>query len=269
MKTIKTFKEDFNILLEMLKNNEPFSFIRFSDGEMFCLQNRKLELSERGTFIDDRLAGPTYTKEDYKFFDPEQHQVFHKKLWDSFIYESDNYYVGISCLCCVGLQNFKWMKTALEDNQSDHNLKKYNITWANLFVNSNYPRFISEFLPELKTKKIVLICNENAVISGSELNVVKDFRIGRNAMITNIDIHLDISKWIEENQIEDHVFCFSASSLTNITIYELSKKYPKNTYLDIGTTLNRQFGFPLTRDYLRAYWSDRDHPDLHKTCVWI
>lgn len=266
---MKLFKKDFNKILEKLKNRENFSFIRFSDGEMFCLQNRKLELSERGTFIDDALAGPTYTAEDYKFFDPKQHQEFFNKLWESFVYENDNYFVGISCACCVGMSNFKWMKAALEDNQPDHNSSIDTITWANLFVNSNYPKFISEFLPELKKRKIVLICNEKAVIDNSELNVIKDFRIGRNAMINNIDIHLDISKWIEENQIEDHVFCFSASSLTNVTVYELSKKHPNNTYLDIGTTLNKQFGFPLTRDYLRAYWTGQDHPDLHKTCIWI
>jgi len=266
---MKSFKEDFIKILEKLKQKENFAFIRFSDGELFVLQNMSLKLDETGTWINGILAGPTYTFEDYKFFDPEQHQEFHKKLWDSFTYEADNYYVGISCACCVGMQNFKWMKTALENNQPDHNSKKYNVTWANLFVNSNYPRFISEFLPELKTKKIVLICNENAIISGSELNIIKDFRIGRNAMIENIDLHLEISKWITDNDIKDHVFCFSASSLTNITVYELYKKHPNNTYLDVGTTLNRSFGFPLNRDYLMAYWSGRYHPDLHKTCIWI
>lgn len=265
---MKTFKKDFDILLEKLKNNEPFAFIRFSDGELFVLQNKKLELSERGTFISDVLAGPTYSAEDFKFFDPEQHQNFYIKLWESFTHKADNYYVGISCACCVGMQNFNWMKQSRIKFTGWKN-QKNETTWANLFVNSNYPRFISDFLPELKKKKIVLICNENAKISNSELNVIKDFRIGRNAMINNIDLHLEISKWIEDNNIEDHVFCFSASSLTNITVYELSKKHPNNTYLDIGTTLNKQFGFPLTRDYLRAYWSDRDHPDLHKTCVWI
>lgn len=265
---MKSFKEDFNKILEKLKNKENFSFIRFSDGELFCLQNRKLELSERGTFIDDVLAGPTYTTEDYKFFDPEQHKDFRARLFKSLQHRQNNYFVGLSCRCCVGLMNFRDMKD-MRGYVNFWGEEDKEVTWANLFVNSNYPKFISEFLPELKKRKIVLICNEKAVIDGSELNIIKDFRIGRNAMINNIDIHLDISKWIEENQIEDHVFCFSASSLTNVTVYELSKKHPNNTYLDIGTTLNKQFGFPLTRDYLRAYWSDRDHPDLHKTCIWI
>jgi len=257
---MKSFKKDFDIILTKLQTRENFAFIRFSDGELFVLQNKSLRLDDTGTWIDDVLAGPTYTAEDYKFFDPSQHQEFRNRLMDSMLHVQNNYFVGISCPCCVSMTNYKWMKTLMQNRE---------YTWANLFVNSNYPKFISEFLPELKKRKIVLICNEKAIIKNSELNIVKDFRIGRNAMIENIDLHLDISKWIEENQIENHVFCFSASSLTNITVNELYKKHSNNTYLDIGTTLNRNFGFPLNRDYLRAYWSEKDHPDLHKTCIFI
>jgi hypothetical protein len=259
---MKSFKKHFDIIYNKIKNNENFAFIRFSDGEMFVMQNRKLELSERGTYIDDQLAGPTYTKEDYKFFDPAQHQDFKNKLIQSYQHKQDAYYVGLSCACCVGMQSYKWMKS-LRGSDDEH------LTWSNLFVNSNYPLFIQNILPELLNKKIVIICNENADLSNSKFNIVKDFRIGRNAMINNADIYKDISKWIEDNDIKDHVFCFSASSLTNITVYELYQKYANNTYIDIGTTLNPVFGFPLTRDYLKAYWSNQDHPDLHKTCIWL
>lgn len=264
---MKTFKQDFDKLLLKLKNNENFAFSRASDGELIILQNKKLELSERGTFISDQLAGPTYTFEDYKFFDPEQHQDFRKRLWESFQHEQQNYFVGISCPCCVGFNNSQWMKavSGLDKSLDDPN---YQLTWANLFVNANYPRFISEFLPELSKRKIVLICNEHANLENSELQIEKDFRIGRNAMINNIDLHLDISKWIEDNDIKDHVFCFSASSLTNITVHELFMKHPDNTYIDIGTTLNRTFGFPLNRGYLNAFWAGVSHPDLQKVCVW-
>ena len=259
---MKSFKKHFDIIYNKIKNNENFAFIRFSDGEMFVMQNRKLELSERGTYIDDQLAGPTYTKEDYKLFDPAQHQDFKNKLIQSYQHKQDGYYVGLSCACCVGMQSYKWMKS-LRGSDDEH------LTWSNLFVNSNYPLFIQNILPELLNKKIVIICNENADLSNSKFNIVKDFRISRNAMINNADIYKDISKWIEDNDIKDHVFCFSASSLTNITVYELYQKYANNTYIDIGTTLNPVFGFPLTRDYLKAYWSNQDHPDLHKTCIWL
>ena len=48
---MRSFKEDFKIIRNKLENNINFAFIRFSDGELFVLQNRKLELSERGTIL--------------------------------------------------------------------------------------------------------------------------------------------------------------------------------------------------------------------------
>lgn len=258
---MKTFQGDFDNLLSKLKNNENFAFIRFSDGEMFIMQNRKLELSERGTFVDGNLSGPTYTKEDFKEFDPQKHPFLRQKLINSYQHSQPNYFVGLSCACCVGTLSTRWMKQLRTEQE--------HLTWANLFVNSNYPKFINEFVPVLENKNIVLICNENADLSKSKLKIVKDFRIGRNAMINNFDLHKQISEWIEKHDVKDHVFCFSASSLTNITVYELYKKFPKNTYIDIGTTMNPVFGFPSTRGYLQAYWTGNDHPDLHKTCIWI
>lgn len=257
---MKSFKNDLEKIIKKLKCNENFAFIRFSDGELFIMQNLKLDLSEAGTFVDNQLAGPIYTKEDFKEFDPEKHQFLREKLIKSFQHLQENYFVGLSCKCCVGLSSNKWMKNLRQEHE--------HLTWANLFVNSNYPKFIEEVVPELQKKKIVLICNENADLSKSKLNIIKDFRIGRNAMINNFDLHKIVEDWIKENNIENHVFCFSASSLTNITVYELFQKYSNNTYLDIGTTLNYLFGFPCTRGYLQAYWTGQDHPDLHKTCIW-
>lgn len=258
---VTQFQQHVALFLQKLINNENFSFIRFSDGELFVLQNKKLQLNEQGTFVDDILCGPVYGKEDFKEFLPQHHQFFRQKLFESLKHVQKNYHVGLSCPCCVGMNNFVEMKNWRNT--------KDETTWANLFVNSNYPFFVSFIIPELRKKKLVLICNENADLSKSKLELVKDFRIGRNAMINNFDLHSEISKWITENNIENHVFLFSASSLTNITVYELFKKHSNNTYLDIGTTLNPLLGFPASRGYLQAYWTGRDHPDLQKVCIWI
>ena len=43
-------------------------------------------------------------------------------------------------------------------------------------------------------------------------------------------------------------------------IYELFKKYDKNTYIDIGTTLNVELGMKGRRAYLRG--------GDNKICVW-
>lgn len=260
---MKSFKDDFNKLLIKLKNNEYFAFSRFSDGEMFILQNRSLKLDKTGTYIDNILVHHAYPENDWKEFDPEKHQFFREKLIKSYQFKYKNFYIATSCPCCVGNLSYQWLKSLRGENS----LEDEQFTWANLFLNSNFPRFVTEFVPELEKRKIIFICNESADLSKAELNIIKDFRVGTNCLINNFDLYKDIEKWIIENDIKDHVFLFSASSLSNITIYELFQRYPDNFYLDIGTALSKQIGIPLARDYLKAYYSKTYHPDLFKTCV--
>jgi len=55
-----------------------------------------------------------------------------------------------------------------------------HLTFSNLFINANYPRFMEEYIPVLQKKKIVFVANENADLSKLGLNIIKDFRIGSN-----------------------------------------------------------------------------------------
>ncbi|WP_282460112.1 hypothetical protein, partial [Mycoplasmopsis arginini] len=140
---------------------------------------------------------------------------------------------------------------------------------ANQLLNGNYPRFISEFLLELKKHKLVIICNEKADLSKSELSFIKEFRIGRNAMINQMNLHEEISEWMITNDIHDVVILSSASSLSNITAYELYKKHKDIFFIDIGTTLAPVMGLGCPRTYLKNYWIDKKITgDLAKVCIW-
>ena len=76
----------------------------------------------------------------------------------------------------------------------------------------------------------------------------------------------EIKTWMDENNVKDHLFLFSASSLSEILIHKLYKHNNKNTYMDIGTCLHPYLGLTIERDYLRAYWNNQIHPDLFKEC---
>jgi hypothetical protein len=97
---------------------------------------------------------------------------------------------------------------------------------------------------------------------------VKDFRVGYNAMINDYDKIEDIKKWIKEENIENHLFLFSASTFTNLAVMELFREFPNNTYIDIGTCLTPMMDMPTHRGYLEAYWFYRQSKDLQKVCVW-
>jgi hypothetical protein len=249
-------------LLSKLKKGEHFAYARFSDGEICIMQNKELKLADDHVLMGETKYGFGYSLEDHKHFDPEQHGFLREKLIEAYKFKKNNYFVGGICAgcTCASKEYSSWMHD-LYGNPDE------NLTSANLLVNSNYPLFINQFIPELKKKKVVFVCSENANLQDTRFNIVKDFRVGQNCIVNDHHLLEEIKGWISENKISDHVFLFSASSLSEILIYELYKDNEKNTYIDVGTTLHPYIGLDVRRDYLKSYWGGIPHPDLFKSCV--
>lgn len=256
----KTFSSDFNKLLDFLINKKPFAFNRFSDGELFILQNKELILGEKNSQVGDNTVNIGYKKEDHKHFKPQEHNFYRDRLIDSFKYKEVNYFKGLSCRCCIGEKDFQW--------QLDfHGEYDDNFTWANLLVNGNYQRFIHDMYPLFNNYKTVIICNENARTTTFPF-VVKDFRVGYNAMINDYGLIEEIKTWIDTNNINGYLFLFSASSFSKMAIHQLYKHNKMNTYIDIGTTLNAFMDMRLDRSYLKSFWLNEYHSDIDKVCIW-
>jgi hypothetical protein len=256
----KSFDDDFDILLNKLQTSENFAFSRYSDGEMFIMQNRKLILGSDKIQIDEKISGGSYSPQDHKNFDPKVHGFFKDQLLESYKFQKENYFKGLSCRCCVGNENFEWMR-------DEYGVDDGHLTWANLWVNGNYVRFIKEFVPQLDGKNVVLVVNEQAKIS-TTFNVVKDFRVGQNCIINDYGLVEIMKSWIQDNEIRDHVFLFSASSLSCFLAHQLFKEYDNNTYIDIGTTLNHMLSMDINRGYLKQYHHDNKENFKGKKCVW-
>ena len=248
------------MLLDFLKNRTPFAFNRFSDGELFILQNKELILGEVNSQVGNNIINIGYKKEDHKHFKPEEHSFYRDKLVDSFLHKQENYFKGLSCRCCIGQKDFEW--------QLDfHGEYDDNFTWANLLVNGNYQKFIHEMYPVFNQYKTVFICNENARTNTLPF-VVKDFRVGYNAMINDYGLISDIKNWIDRHEINGYLFLFSASTFSKISIHQLYEYNNKNTYIDVGTALNAFMNMRLDRNYLKAFWLNEYHPDIDKNCIW-
>lgn len=252
---MKDFREHFFLLMNKLNKGENFAFSRFSDGELRIMQGKKLILAADHYQIGDQKVNSSYYPEDRKNIDPVEHLHIKNKLMEAYQHLQHNYYVGLSCRCCVGQDDFNQMISWYKgDPNSDL------LTWSNLWVNGNFPLFQEYMIPIFSKKNIVYILNEKANINTLPFRVIKDFRIGENCIVNDFGMENEVGMWIEENNIENHTFLFSASSLSNMVIYELFKKYPNNTYIDIGTTLNRELGM----NGLRAYLTGNDK----KICIW-
>lgn len=260
---IKSFESDFYKLVDLLKARTPFAFNRFSDGELVILKNQELALSDNLIQVGNKIWSGPYVKEDFKHFDPAQHGFYKDRLIDSFLHQQKNYFKGISCRCCVGEADLKWQFDLLKQDKNDPFL-----TWSNLLVNGNYPKFIDEMFPLFSNYKTVFICNEKANLSPLPF-VVKDFRVGYNAMINDYGVIAKIAEWIRSENISGHLFLFSASSFSKMAIHQLFKEFPNNTYIDVGTTLNAFMNMTIERQYLGDYWYEKMSPsDIFKICVW-
>jgi len=252
---MKDFVGHFYLLLDKFKSGENFAYLRYSDGEMHILMNRSVIVADTWWSIDGVVSYGTYDSTNYKDVDSIKNKYFFDALKASYRYHDKNYFVGLSCRCCVGEENFKWM-VDFRGGDDDH------LTWANLLINGNFNKFKAEMLPLFNTKKVVFIGNEGMDISKLPFDVVKDFRVGENCMVNNYNLSDDIIKWMKENDIKDHLFLFSASSLSEVLIHKLFLEEKENTYLDVGTMLNNYFGIDNTRVYLQG------GATLNKICIW-
>lgn len=260
---MKTFRGEFFKFYNKIKNGENFCLTRWSDGEEKILYNEYLRIDEDKVIFGDIVFSRGFPKEDQKLFNPQdpEDQKFRQLLLESFRYKNPNYYKGIICPCCVGIERYnKFLDFYGEKDEQ--------LTFSNIWVNSNYDLFIDVLTPLFNNRKIIVICNEKSDINNLPFKVEKDFRVGDFCFIKNINLDIEIEKYILNNSVENSIFLFSASSLSNILIYKLYNKFKNNTYLNIGTCYNNYLGLSIERDYLLARWKYKKEFGLsHRNCI--
>ena len=263
---MKDYLKAFDILLDKVKSKENFAFSRFSDGELFIMQNKTVVLADNH-YITGKIKGRNrYTKEEHKEFYPEKHQKYRKLLLESYKHVQKNYFKGICTTTDghVGKENFLWM---LSEHGGDHE----TLTYSNLLINANYRRFVEDLVPALMNRKIIYVVNEMAHTDNLPFDIEKKFTIGSNCMINNFDMSEKVANYIEENKVRDHVILCSAASLSNFVIYRCFKENQNNTFLDIGSCLNPLLnleGWKYTRGYLTSYWMDSRSHFGRQVDVW-
>jgi hypothetical protein len=255
---MKTFENEFNKLLHKLKTQENFAFSRFSDGELFIMQNKTVILANDYYVTGDIKGSNIYTEEEQKEFLPARDQIYHEKLLESYKHVQDNYFKGI-CTgtdAHVGDENFDYQ---VKLHGGDHE----TLTFSNLLINANYHRFIEEMVPLFVDREIIYVANKLAATERLPFQIKKKFEIGSNCMINDYNVAEDVKEYVAKNKIRDHIILCSASSLSNFVIYENFKESPDNTYLDIGSCLNPLLnleGWKHTRGYLTHYWLRSNSP---------
>jgi hypothetical protein len=207
----KIFQEEIKKLHNRLLSGEKFAFSKYADGEWAIMNNQPIVAQGEFDF------NPT---KDYKYSDA---------LLESYRFKDPGYYIGVSCPCCQGMETHKRMiRSSRQDDE--------HITYANIFVNANYPYYVDNIVPFYSTQKVIIVCNRHSKIANLPFKSEQIYHIEASAFKTNYDL-IDVMKNDHKNT-SDHLFLFCAGPLGNMLSHKLWEQNKNNIYLDIGSTLN-------------------------------
>lgn len=207
---MKDFRKELEKLHERLKVNEKFAFSKYADGEWLAINNIHCAPSNGEWLINQQS---NYSRE---------------LLIQSFQYQHPNYFVGISCPCCQGKSHYDMAQFSGQPLE--------NLTYANLFVNSNYNYFVHNIIPDFaKRNNIILIANKNSNINNLPFKVEEFYGVSYNAWVDD----LNLIEVLKQKNYKDKLFLFSCGPFGNILSHKLWDHNKDNTYIDVGSTVDR------------------------------
>lgn len=217
----KYLKDEFETIFSKIRNNKNITLFRLGDGERSLILGKSVHAQEGWS------APSTVTP-------------LGKALYNSLNIDADNVYYGVSCPCC-DKSAYYWYSS---------NIKSKNITFANIFVNANYRRFIKEF--ETLTRDAIVIANHKGKNNKiGNLNVLKYYSVG-DQCVDFFENKLDslINDIITDFGTKKNIlYVVSAGPLSEIIIHRLFENNPDNTYIDFGSSIDCYIHQKDTRPY--------------------
>lgn len=235
-----SFKEHFNFFINKIQNNENFALTRYGDGERLVIQNESVSYNTQAFNVDK-----------WSF---NKNKIFSEDLKNTSFHRESDFYYGIPCTCC-DLNGLNFYKKLFEN---------HNITFANLFVNSNYEHF--ELFIKNLNRQVVLIANKNCLFSEYPFNILQKIPI-ENDCVNWYELNKDtILKGMDilSKKYNNTLFFISAGPLSEIIIHNLYLNNPNNCYIDVGSSLDVFTHKKITRPYqiLNSEYAKKD-------CVFV
>lgn len=233
--SIPTSRAHFAFFKSLIHQQTPFVFVRFSDGELEIIRNRRLEINETQVIWRNGVTlDHMYPIHDIKTFDPSVHQHFRNALVASAEYRSDNYYKGIPASHNDAVEDRDYMI-----HLNDGNLTR--LTFADLFLNQNYRKFLNDVVPLFTKYQDVSVLGNFRMqpqlhnMNWKHISIPDNFIANYNSIFNEVIDQL-------ESLPENSLLLLSASSLSNTVGMRLSFIRPDITCIDIGTTMHGVMG---------------------------
>lgn len=231
-----TMAEHLEQILKKIKSETAFGLIRPSDGEYKILKNETLTNLDAWTF-----------KEGGKLC---------AELTDAIKTADQNLYIGIPCNTC----NKAWNCTdKIYNDFLAFGVLLCQRTYANIFGNSNWPRF-SEFMKSYEPGFYLITSgNDSTQLPIKELYTIDE------QLVNSWDTvgEEETARLLRFIKGKKGLFCFSAGPLSKIWIPMCMKLEPGNMYLDVGASLDI-----FTKGTTNRLYTDKGHPFSRDQCIF-
>jgi hypothetical protein len=202
--------EHLDQIIQKIMVGDKFGVIRPSDGEYLILENHTFTNCDNWTNYSNG--------------------ILREQLLESVKLVKSNLFIGIPCNTCGHNPS-----NIYDDYINKYQVQKLQLTYANVFCNSNWPRFIN-FLKSYE-KGFYLITTGTKDC---------EFPIKERLFIDKYLVNNWNTIWeTETNRILDYVkgknnelICFASGPLTKSWIPKCLELNPTNVYLDIGSALD-------------------------------
>ena len=219
---VGNMREHLEQIIEKINNNEHFGVIRPGDGEYLIMN------------------GITFTAQSGDDWTNNSSIILKEQLINSFKIQKPNLYIGLPCNNCCNVNMYKYYVDIL-------NIPNQQITYANIFCNSNWNRTI-DFLKSYKKGFILITPSKNEC----DFPIKERFYIDKY-LVNNWDTIGEAETNSILNYIKDknnELICFASGPITKIWIPKCMELNPNNIYLDIGSALDY---FVKTTENARPY----------------
>jgi hypothetical protein len=229
--------------MRLIGESDSMALSRFADGEANVLKNN------------------TIGNKDGWLYKKDKNLIFRADLRRSLLCTDPGFFYGISCSCC-DRENHEFLLANVKTTPE-------NMTFSNMWVNSNFPLFKEHFFKTLiASKKDIVVCtSDKAKIKKlEELIPVKDFIPIPGNCIVYWEKYKDYVKALLDLKGTTHknaVFLFAVGPLSEILIHELWLVNPQNTLLDIGSCLDPFLFNRRSRSY---HYENSEF--ANRTCRW-
>jgi hypothetical protein len=225
--------QHLEIFINKINNGQPFGVIRPCDGELQILYNNTL------TNVDNW----TYTCNG----------ILREHLFGAINTDLPNLYIGIPCEKCN--------KEIKETYENLFNIPKERKTYANIFSNGNWKSF-TNFLKGYSKGFCMVTPGTKEIKDMNILDryIIDPYLVNRwDSDYQNESIKL--MEWVSKK--ENTLICFSAGPISKVWIPLLMKEFPKNTYLDVGSSLDIFFKGESNRYYITDEGYAKDTCDFN------